>query len=231
MAVEVVNPAGEITPDAEPWFESSSDKDAVIVAVLGPQSSGKSTLCNALFGTDFPVAGRTSLATATTRGILAGKPADASKDNFVVLDVEGADARERGRSGKSFQVRCASFVANLADAIVLNMWYHDTCRVDSSSYELLRTVLHTCAQAIHDGSSGKTALVFAIRDVEDEVDQDNLKQVVTDDVSFHTFARFLCTYNLEMLTLVYLHLHNADERNMVGSLDSSRSPPWWYYVG
>lgn len=192
--VEVVNPIGEITSDAEPWFETTSDANAVIVAVLGPQSSGKSTLANALFGTSFPVAGRTSLATATTRGILAARPAE--RDSFFVLDVEGADARERGRSGRNFQVRCASFVANLADAIVLNMWYHDTCRVDSSSYELLRTVLHTCAQAVADGSSGKTALIFAIRDVEEEVDQANLKQVVVDDVSTGDIhiARF--SYNL-----------------------------------
>lgn len=183
--VEVVNQSGDITSTSEAWFDSAPDTNAIIIAILGPQASGKSTLANALFGTSFPVADRTLLASSTTRGILAARPTE--RPDIVVLDVEGADARERGRSGRNFQARCASFVSTLADCIILNLWFHDTCRVDSTSYELLRTVLHTCAQAIHDGSSGRTALVFAIRDVEEEVHPENLMQIVTDDVSFNTF--------------------------------------------
>lgn len=180
----MVDSEAEIT--SEPWFENVTDTStSLIVAILGSQGTGKSTLCNALFDTSFPVAQRTSLGTSTTRGILASRPE--SRPDIVVLDVEGADARERGRSGRDFQARCASFVTNLADCVVLNMWYHDTCRVDSSSYQLLRSVLHTCAQGIaqsaQDGSPVRSALVFAIRDVEDEIDTENLKAVVMEDVS------------------------------------------------
>lgn len=178
--VEVVNAVGEICSANEPWFDSAPDSNAVIVAILGPQASGKSTLANELFGTAFPVAARTTVGSSTTRGILAARPSD--RPDVVVLDVEGADARERGRAGRNFQARCASFVANLADCIILNMWYHDTCRVDSTGYELLRNVLLTCAQAIAEGSSPRSALVFAIRDVEDDVDPSTLQNLVSNDV-------------------------------------------------
>lgn len=179
--VEVVDTSGEITSPDQPWFDSASQSDqATIVAILGPQASGKSTLANALFGTEFPVASQSSVGSSTTRGILAARPTE--RTDIVVFDVEGADARERGRDGKIFQARCASFVSNLADCIVLNMWYHDTCRVDSTGYELLKSVLLTCAQVIVDGSAARTVLVFAVRDVEDDVDADSLRNLVSSDV-------------------------------------------------
>lgn len=192
LPVEVVNAAGEITSANEPWFDAAPDTNAVIIAVLGPQASGKSTLANELFGTAFPVAARTSVGSATTRGILAARPVE--RPDVVVLDVEGADARERGRNGRNFQARCASFVANLADCMIINMWYHDTCRVDSTGFELLRNMLLTCAQAIADGSSVRSALVFAIRDVEDDVDPESLQGVVSEDVGFNCCSSNLAVF-------------------------------------
>lgn len=195
--VEVVDPTGEIASPDHPWFDSASQSDqATIVAVLGPQASGKSTLANALFATEFPVASQAAVGSATTRGILAARPPD--RTDVVVFDVEGADARERGRDGKIFQARCASFVSNLADCIVLNMWYHDTCRVDSTGYELLKSVLLTCAQVIADGSAARTVLVFAVRDVEDDVVEEDLRNLVTSDVCISSSCscvrlRYLCS--------------------------------------
>ncbi len=201
-AVEVVNAGGEIASPDLPWFDTAAQSDlATIVAILGPQASGKSTLANALFGTQFPVASRTSVGSSTTRGILAARPTE--RTDVVVLDVEGADARERGRDGKIFQARCASFVSNLADCIVLNMWYHDTCRVDSTGYELLKSVLLTCAQVIADGSAARTVLVFAVRDVEDDVAPETLRALVSNDVSFI----FLIELLRVLIPLFHLALH------------------------
>lgn len=212
----------------------SAENDSVlVVAVLGPQSSGKSTLCNALFGTYFPVACRGKVATATTRGVAAavcspqyqrrplselheselhpttfgyvtksGGLLDSTVEhrkqpqpcrrtnNAVILDVEGADARERGRSGKAFQTRASAFVASLADVILLNLWYHDVARVDSAGYALLRTVLSTCAKLLTDSAAAgnrtwpRTAIVFVVRDVEDDASSHrHLKDMLHGDVA------------------------------------------------
>ena len=197
--VQVVDASGEICNTDPSWFPSDiTDATAieypVMIAILGPQASGKSTLANSLFDTEFPVAARTSVATSTTRGILVAHPP--GRPEYVIFDVEGADARERGREGKAFQARCASFVANIADVIVLNMWYHDTCRMDSAGYVLLKAVLLTCAQVITDVSTSRTALVFTIRDIEDDFDQVALEELVRADVSEILFlALLLCIFS------------------------------------
>ena len=67
--------------------------DYQTVAVIGCQSSGKSTLLNLLFDTTFEIMDETQGRQQTTKGIwlnrnLAG--------NLLVLDIEGTDSKERG---------------------------------------------------------------------------------------------------------------------------------------
>lgn len=99
--------------------------------------------------------------------------------------MEGADARSRGRDAKNFAARCVSFVASLADVVIVNMWYHDACRLDSAAYDLLRSVLVTCAEGLVGGSEARTGLVVAVRDADDEsLDAINqLKQVIISDLT------------------------------------------------
>lgn len=69
------------------------EKDYHLVAILGAQSSGKSTLLNAVFGTQFQV--MDDLARSqTTHGIWMShsRMGDAG---LLVMDVEGTDGRER----------------------------------------------------------------------------------------------------------------------------------------
>eukprot|EP00184_Porphyridium_aerugineum_P003543 CAMPEP_0184706764 /NCGR_PEP_ID=MMETSP0313-20130426/36928_1 /TAXON_ID=2792 /ORGANISM="Porphyridium aerugineum, Strain SAG 1380-2" /LENGTH=535 /DNA_ID=CAMNT_0027168327 /DNA_START=139 /DNA_END=1746 /DNA_ORIENTATION=+ len=152
------------------WFPEDEELGAEahqIVGILGPQGSGKSSLLNAMFGTKFQVrpVDRKSFTQATTKGVMACK--DAKNKSVVLLDVEGADARERGKAGKLFQARCAAFAASLSDALLLNMWYHDIGRSsDSTSYALLEAVFAETAKAMKDGSAAKTLLTFVIRDAE-----------------------------------------------------------------
>lgn len=185
--VEILNPDGEVTPSAQ-WFPDPSTSltsdPFFVVAVIGPQSSGKSTLANAIFSANFPVGSRGTLGHATTRGILAARPT-ATSPATLVLDVEGADARARGRDAKIFAAMCAAFVAALADVIVVNLWYHDACRLDSAAYSLLHTILKSAAHALLDGVQSKTALVIAVRDTEEDSpdDLDSLRSIIIDDVS------------------------------------------------
>lgn len=190
--VEIISHEADLS-DPSDWLPDDlvySSDPLFIVAITGPQASGKSTFANALFNTSFPVANRGSIATATTRGILLSYvSSESSRPHTVVLDVEGADARSRGKEAKTFAARCASFVSALADVVVVNMWYHDACRLDSAAYSLLRSVLLTCAQGLVDGSDAHTALVVAVRDAEDDSSDatDELKQMIISDVRFLPF--------------------------------------------
>jgi GTPase Era involved in 16S rRNA processing len=67
-------------------------KSYQILSIIGSQSSGKSTLLNALFGTDFDVLNRMQRVGQTTKGIWFSVE---SASNIVILDVEGSDSNER----------------------------------------------------------------------------------------------------------------------------------------
>lgn len=62
------------------------------ISVIGSQSSGKSTLLNALFGTTFDELNRKKRIGQTTKGIWYSIN---SSDSIMVVDVEGSDSNER----------------------------------------------------------------------------------------------------------------------------------------
>lgn len=189
--VEVLHADGELAPP-DSWFPNASpdslpDDPFFVVAIAGPQASGKSTLVNAIFSTTFPVADGLTVGVATTPGILAQRitPSSTIPHDTLVFDVEGADARSRGRDAKLFAAQSASFVAALADVVIINIWFHDACRYDSAAYALIRSVLNTSAQAVVDGASLKSALVVVVRDFDDDSDEGSLalESLVAQDVS------------------------------------------------
>ena len=63
------------------------------VAVIGCQSSGKSTLLNLLFDTTFDVMDESQGRQQTTKGIWMNRNA---AGNILVFDIEGTDSKERG---------------------------------------------------------------------------------------------------------------------------------------
>jgi protein SEY1 len=179
--IQVVDSEGNFTESPE-WFTEDAGLGAdviSVVAVLGAQASGKSTLLNAALGTSFDVAPRNAVGTATTKGIAAAK--SAASPTVLVLDIEGCDSRARGRAGKAFQARCASLAASLADVIVLNFWYHDVGRLDATGYVLLETVFNEAVKASADGGSFQSALVFAVRDVDDDIEEADLRKRLMSD--------------------------------------------------
>ena len=62
------------------------------ISVIGSQSSGKSTLLNALFGTTFDELNRKKRIGQTTKGIWYSID---SPDALMIIDVEGSDSNER----------------------------------------------------------------------------------------------------------------------------------------
>lgn len=184
--IQILTADGELT-SSETWFPDSQlpQHPFLIIAITGPQASGKSTLVNSLFSTNFPVASRGSIGIATTRGILATTISHTSHPTLV-LDVEGADARTRGRDAKLFSAQSASFVTALADVVIVNMWFHDACRLDSAAYALLTSVLQSCASALVEGAQARTSIVVAVRDFDDQSEQaaTEVKEMIRNDVSY-----------------------------------------------
>ncbi|KAJ8902699.1 hypothetical protein NDN08_006019 [Rhodosorus marinus] len=158
--------------------------DYGVVAVIGCQSSGKSTLLNKVFGTDFPVldvnkAGRRR----TTTGVW-GAVARNDGSPVVLLDVEGSDSRERGEGMQSFEARTALFSMALADVIVVNMWLHDVGRHQAANYDLFEVVFSQRKQAgIGQLGAEKKRIVVAVRDFDAEVaNLDEVENILTKDL-------------------------------------------------
>ena len=70
-----------------------SGTDYRTVAVIGCQSSGKSTLLNLLFDTTFIVMDEQKGRQQTTKGIWINRN---TEGNILLLDIEGTDSKERG---------------------------------------------------------------------------------------------------------------------------------------
>ncbi|KAK4531534.1 hypothetical protein CCYA_CCYA08G2391 [Cyanidiococcus yangmingshanensis] len=131
------------------------------VAVLGCQSSGKSTLLNLLFGTRFPTMDASLGRYQVTRGIWLG--VDARSGRILVLDLEGTDSRERGETAASFERKSALFALALAEVLVINVWAQDVGRYNAANLALLRTVLEQDVALFHR-EARRTRLLFVLRD-------------------------------------------------------------------
>lgn len=70
------------------------------VAVIGCQSSGKSTLLNLLFDTTFEIMDESKGRQQTTKGIWLNRN---QAGDLLVLDIEGTDSKERGEQRMTFE--------------------------------------------------------------------------------------------------------------------------------
>ncbi|KAJ6748223.1 PROTEIN SEY1 [Salix purpurea] len=131
-----------------------------VVAIMGPQSGGKSTLLNKLFRTDFRMMDADDGRTQTTRGIWIAK-AIGIEPFTIAIDVEGSDSGERGQDGATFEKQSALFAFAIADTVIINMWCHDIGREHAASRPLLKTVFEAMARSFR---SSKTSLLFVLRD-------------------------------------------------------------------
>lgn len=172
-----------------------------IVAVVGCQSGGKSTLLNHTFGTAFPVLDaprrgrrRTTLGVwGAVSSTSSSSPSNVSTSStshspFVVLDVEGTDSRERGEGAKSFESRTTLFTLALADCVLVNMWAHDIGRYSAANYDLFETVFaHAIALRSSSTSSSimqrPVSVLIVIRDHDGESAIADIRRVLMGDLS------------------------------------------------
>ncbi|KAG0500779.1 hypothetical protein HPP92_000851 [Vanilla planifolia] len=106
---------------------------------MGPQSSGKSTLVNKLFGTNFMEMDAFKGRSQTTKGIWIAKCLGIEPCT-IVMDLEGTDGRERGEDDTAFEKQSALFALAVSDIVLINMWCHDIGREQAANKPLLKTV-------------------------------------------------------------------------------------------
>eukprot|EP00915_Cephaloidophora_sp_WS-2016_P007746 GHVH01010666.1.p1 GENE.GHVH01010666.1~~GHVH01010666.1.p1 ORF type:complete len:801 (+),score=133.39 GHVH01010666.1:116-2518(+) len=194
--VQFISYDGTYNDDIEDYFEdlAVTGFGYNVCSILGCQSSGKSTLLNALFGTEFDVMDSHLGRSQTTKGLWLSRdtrtePIDATTNRqpLLIIDVEGTDSKERGEDRVSFEHRASLFALALSDVVVMNMWYTDLGRYTASNYGLLRTVLQVNLELF--GKSAKercttTKLVFLIRDYSPILTpMDKLRSMLFSDVA------------------------------------------------
>lgn len=117
-----------------------------LISVFGSQSTGKSTLLNYLFGTQFGVMSEDDRR-QTTKGIWMSKnkkehvDGEQKKmaDNILVMDVEGTDGRERGED-QDFERKSALFALATSEVLIVNIWEHQVGLYQGANMGLLKTV-------------------------------------------------------------------------------------------
>ncbi|KAG5248636.1 protein ROOT HAIR DEFECTIVE [Salix suchowensis] len=148
-----------------------------IVSIMGPQSSGKSTLLNHLFGTNFREMDAFKGRSQTTKGIWMARCAGIEPCTLV-MDLEGTDGRERGEDDTAFEKQSALFALAVSDIVLINMWCHDIGREQAANKPLLKTVFQVMMRLF---SPRKTTLMFVIRD-KTRTPLENLEPVLREDI-------------------------------------------------
>ncbi|GAA5928590.1 dynamin-like GTPase SEY1 [Sporobolomyces koalae] len=173
------------------WQLLDAGFDYNLVAVFGSQSTGKSTLLNRLFHTEFDVMSETERR-QTTKGIWMSRAPEETMP-VLVMDVEGTDGRERGED-QDFERKSALFSIAVAEILLVNIWEHQVGLYQGANMGLLKTVfevnlgLFLAARAKHTDHAAattqhKTLLLFVIRDHIGATPLSNLKQTLTTDLN------------------------------------------------
>ncbi|KAF1865881.1 hypothetical protein Lal_00021110 [Lupinus albus] len=148
-----------------------------VVSIMGPQSSGKSTLLNHLFGTNFREMDAFKGRSQTTKGIWMARCAGIEPCTLV-MDLEGTDGRERGEDDTAFEKQSALFALAVSDIVLINMWCHDIGREQAANKPLLKTVFQVMMRLF---SPRKTTMLFVIRD-KTRTPLENLEPVLREDI-------------------------------------------------
>ncbi|PKA57267.1 Protein root hair defective 3 [Apostasia shenzhenica] len=148
-----------------------------VVSIMGPQSSGKSTLLNHLFMTNFREMDAFKGRSQTTKGIWLARCVDIEPCT-IVMDLEGSDGRERGEDDTAFEKQSALFALAVSDIVLINMWCHDIGREHAANKPLLKTVFQVMMRLF---SPRRTTLLFVIRD-KTKTPLENLEPILKEDI-------------------------------------------------
>lgn len=164
---------------------SKVEKEVSIVSIIGPQSSGKSTILNALFKTNFDVMNETLGMPQTTKGIWIGNAIPPNYTNvlnldLLVLDVQGFDSREREDvNGETYDNRAGLFVVSMSNVIIFNMWMNEVNRYRGGGTTIIRNIFQNAVNLnLSTGKTGKKTLIFLVQNYKSRVSLSLLKETI-----------------------------------------------------
>lgn len=205
-AIQVINEEKAFNSELLEYIKKSTPSSITgnnyhIISVFGSQSTGKSTLLNNLFNTNFDVMDETRRQ-QTTKGIwMAYSPLVSNSKQLVrssknkydetifVMDVEGTDGRERGED-QDFERKAALFALSTSEILIINIWETQIGLYQGANMGLLKTVFEvnltlfgkTKLKNNEQQSNHKVLLLFVIRDHIGVTPKDNLAQTITQDL-------------------------------------------------
>jgi len=131
-----------------------------VISIMGPQSSGKSTLLNYCFGCHFAVMDSSKGKSQTTTGIWLGSCNKAK--HLMIMDLEGTDSIQRTKNRGNFERQTSLMALTLSEVLMVNMNTNDIGRAAGMNVETLRSVLEANLRLFSPNT--KTLLLFVIRD-------------------------------------------------------------------
>ncbi|KAL2001706.1 hypothetical protein VTN02DRAFT_1374 [Thermoascus thermophilus] len=195
--VQVVDEQKEFNPNLSKYLSlegvTSAGFNYHLISVFGSQSTGKSTLLNHLFGTQFSVMSELERR-QTTKGIwlsknklesqVQGDESSRMADNILVMDVEGTDGRERGED-QDFERKSALFALATSEVLIVNIWEHQVGLYQGANMGLLKTVFEVNLQLFlkDKQTTHRSLLFFVIRDFVGITPLKNLQKTLLEDLS------------------------------------------------
>ncbi|MCJ1415340.1 Dynamin-like GTPase that mediates homotypic ER fusion [Xylographa parallela] len=164
-----------------------------LISVFGSQSTGKSTLLNQLFNTEFGVMSESDRR-QTTKGIWMSKNKNPNADekqkimagNILVMDVEGTDGRERGED-QDFERKSALFALATSEVLLINLWEHQVGLYQGANMGLLKVVFEVNLELFlkdkDKKSNPRSLLFFVIRDHLGTTPLENLRNTLAQDLT------------------------------------------------
>lgn len=191
-AFQVIDENKQFSNELPGYFKdkglSESGLNYHLVSVFGSQSTGKSTLLNALFNTEFGVMDEKSRG-QTTKGIWMGtasQKAGKTSSDVIILDVEGTDGRERGED-QDFERKAALFALASSEILIVNMWESQVGLYQGANMGLLKTVFEVNLSLFQAANrkTPRSRILFVIRDYLGNTPLENLSQTLMNDLNKH----------------------------------------------
>ncbi|MCJ1348755.1 Dynamin-like GTPase that mediates homotypic ER fusion [Peltigera leucophlebia] len=192
--IQVINENQEFNPNLPNYLTFEKIAPAGfnyhLISVFGSQSTGKSTLLNHLFGTEFGVMSESDRR-QTTKGIWMSRNkkqdaeiAKSMAENILVLDVEGTDGRERGED-QDFERKSALFALATSEVLIINIWEHQVGLYQGANMGLLKVVFEVNLELFlkNTRSNPRSLLFFVIRDHLGTTPLANLRNTLIQDLT------------------------------------------------
>ena len=163
---------------ADENFTPEDGKVYQTIGIIGCQSSGKSTLLNHVFNTNFEIMSDEKGRAQTTKGIWLG----INKEfKVIIFDVEGTDSKERGDERFKFEQCSSLFTLAMSDVLMINMWTNDIGRYTASNYGILKVVFEQNLKLFQQESEKK--IIIVLRDFDPKLDDlTKLKETIMNDM-------------------------------------------------